>query len=410
MSSPRHILHLITGLELGGAEIMLCRTLEGTDPARFSHSVISLRSRGALAERLERAGARQVLALDMRGPFSGFIGFARLVGWIARHRPDVVQTWLNHATLIGSWAAWIAGRPPLVWCLHTGNQEPARLSRAIRWMNRVLAPLSHLLPDRIISCSRSVMEEAIRAGWNAARLAWIPNGTDTDTFRPREDAGRSARAALGLPADVPVIGFVGRFSPDKDVPSFLSAAVLLQPRFPETRFVLCGAGLDPSLPAFSAVLRDSPFPDRFLFLGPRSDLPEIYPAFTLFGLTSVTEAAPLCIAEAMACGVPVVATDVGDCRELVGETGRIVPPGNPQAVATAWADLLSLTDTARAGLASAARARVVSRFSLAGCLERYHQVYETISGFGPKKDKKNGPSRTVTERNVPVSKPVPGTR
>jgi glycosyltransferase involved in cell wall biosynthesis len=410
MASPRHILHLITGLELGGAEIMLCRTLEGTDRARFSHSVICLRSRGPLADRLERAGAREVLALDMRGPASGIVGFARLVAWMVRNRPDVVQTWLTHATLIGSLAAWAAGRPPLLWSLHTGNQNPARLSRSIRWMNRLLAPLSHLLPDRIVSCSRAVMDQAVRSGWAADRLSWIPNGTDTAVFRPRKDAGKASRASLGLPRDAPVVGFVGRFTPEKDVPSFLRAAVFLQRSLPEARFVLCGTGLDPRHPALAPALRDSPHPERFVFLGPRTDLPEIYPAFSLFALTSVSEAAPLCLAEAMACGVPAVATDVGDCRELVGETGRVVPVGAPEAIAAAWSDLLALPDSARTDLAIAARERVLARFSLAGCLERYHGIYEALAGRFPKKDKKIRVSRSVSERNGPVPQSVPGTR
>ena len=386
MPQPKTVLHVITGIDVGGAEFMLLRTIEHSDRTRFRHLVVSLKGRGALATRIESAGVKSLHCLKISGPVSALRGFVELCRLIRRERVDAVQTWLAHGTLFGSLAALAAGNRKILWCIHTGNQDPSRIAFPVRVINRLLAILSRFAPKIIVSVSRAASDHCVHLGFPGAKMRQIPNGTDTETFRPNPNAGAELRASLAIPGNVPVVGIVGRNTREKDFDTFFKSAVQVQRALPEVHFLLCGKGLEPGMKEAVANLPSSSCPENFHFAGLRQDIASVYNACNLVVLTSFSEAFPLVLGEAMACGVPVAATDVGDCRALVEDGGLIASPGQPSAIGDTWIQILTLPAPKYQALSIRARQRILEHFAMRPCIERYEAIYDELS-LNPAKGK-----------------------
>ena len=172
------------------------------------------------------------------------------------------------------------------------------------------------------------------------------------------------------------------YDPFKDHANFLRAAAALKGRLPDVHFLLCGYRVDPGNETLASMVAALGLRGHCHLLGPRRDVPRLQAGLDLATSSSVSEAFPLAIGEAMACGVPCVATDVGDSASIIGETGRVVPPHDPRALAAAWEELLALAPDARRRLGQAARLRVQERYELVSITRRYENVYETLCAGG----------------------------
>jgi glycosyltransferase involved in cell wall biosynthesis len=377
------ILHISTGLNVGGAEMMLFRLLQARDPAD-SHHVISLIDVGLTGQRIEKLGI-ETRALGMRrvpNPLK-VIELARMISEIG---PDVVQTWMYHADLIGGLAARLAGRARVVWGIHNSTLDPATTHRSTRLIVAASAGLSRRIPDAVVCVSRAAEALHVSKGYDAGKFILIPNGFDLSEFQPDEAARREVRRELGLRDEDVLIGMVARISPQKDHPNFIRAAASLAKRRPEVRFLLCGGpgvegamGATPDNRELVRPLQEAGLLDRFSLLGRRDDVPRVSRALDIGVLSSsYGEAFPLVIGEAMACGVPCVVTDVGDSGFLVADTGRVVPPRDSEAMARAWEELVELGPEGRRRLGQAARARVEEHFSLPSVAARYAALWRRL--------------------------------
>ncbi len=382
MNSARtKVLHVITGLNVGGAETLLCRLIEQTDPARFEHSVVCLESRGTLAGRIEKSGAR-LDCLGMKGAAGVPAAIWKLSRLIRRQKPDAMHTWMYHADFVGGLASKLAGGPPVAWSLHHADLTPVGMKRSTRMVARALSWLSSRVPARIISCSNDSVKKHAEFGYDVSKADVIFNGADCERFHPDAAAAAAIRAELGIPVDALVIGKTSRFHSTKDWESYCEGVLLLQQRRPDVHVIGCGQGVNPDQPLFQSLLARSPRPENLHILGTRSDMPAIYAAMDLFVINSLAEAFPLSLGEAFACGIPAVATDVGDCREILGTCGRMVPLSDPAALATAIDDLLSLPRETRLAMGAEARRRVETLYSFPATLRRYEQAYEALAALG----------------------------
>lgn len=375
---PLKVLIVITGLQVGGAETMLCQLL-----ARWSKAVaplvVSLTEDGPIGEQIRRQGKR-VEALDMRS--SGVVsGLARLYRLCREERPDVVFSWLYHADLLGSLVARAAGCRRIVWNIR--NTVIPR--RAAPWnvhvTARLCAMLSWCLPQRILCCSARAAEAHVGIGYRRALIEVIPNGFDFDRFRPEAGAKAALCRELGLPERCLVVGRVARFDPQKDHVSFLTAAARLHTLLPDTRFVLVGKGVDAGNPALADLVRRLGLADVVYLLGYRNDVPRLIAGFDVMISSSIAEAFPNVLGEAMAVGVPCVATDVGDSARLLGDCGTVVPPGDPEKLAEACREILSLDLASRAALGQSARERIARHYNLAEIARQYEAfLLDTATG------------------------------
>jgi len=208
----------------------------------------------------------------------------------------------------------------------------------------------------------------------------IPNGSDLSTFKPALEARRSVRRELGLREGIPLVGLVARFDLPKDHRTFVRAAALLHDRVPEANFVLCGDGITWENPQLTEWIDAAGIRSCCHLLGRRLDVPRLTAALDVASSSSAySEAWPLVVGEAMACGVPCVVTDIGDSALIVGDTGRVVPPKDPEALAEAWYELLAVGPDVRARLGVAARRRIEERFSLTSAIAKYEELYEGIA-------------------------------
>ncbi len=381
------ILHLISALEEGGAAAMLenfasaCRGPADADTGeRLETIVVSMTSLGATARRLEARGV-ETLALGMRRGAPDPRGWRRLRRLLYSARPDILQSWLYHADLLAAAAALTLprrSRPRLVWGIHHENLDAAWNKRGTLAAAGLCARASAFAPDAVICCSRAARDSHLAHGYAAERLTVIPNGVDAARFRPDPQARAELRREFGVPEAAPLIGFVARYHPLKDHATFVDAAAKLARAQPAVRFLLCGPGVEPSNSELTGLLRAAQLSDRVLLLGPRGDVPRLLAACDMAALTSRSEAFPLALVEAMACGLPCTATAVGDCARILADPGLLAPPGDAEAIAQCWLALLAEGPAARRARGRAARERVLRLWSSQVVAERYLDLYRGL--------------------------------
>lgn len=369
------IVFIASGLGIGGAEVVLLNLLRELDRGRFDPAVVSLTGPGPVSEQIAALGI-PVHHLDFRRhPLGAFISLTRL---LRRAKPAVVQTWMYHGDLIGSLAARLAGVQSIAWSLH--NLLLDQNARTTRWIRNACARLSRRLPGVILSCSEATAAYHVAAGYDASRMQVIPNGFDTTHFRPDTVSRTAVRQALGVPADARVVLHLGRLDPLKNHAGFLRAAARVAARVPDAFFLMAGRAVVPETEALTSLIRELRLEGRVQLLGPRADVPRLLAASDLLTQTSTSEAFPMVLGEAMSCGVPCVASDVGDSALIVGDAGLIVPARDDAATADGIERLLRLPEAERVALGRAARQRIVDNFDIRLITRRYEAVYLDMTG------------------------------
>jgi len=369
------ILHLITTLEQGGAQSILADLVERWEEPDDRHLVVSLRSVEDLPVYFK---SRQFLVKSLAmepGEFS-FTKLRDLVQIVRSYQPDLIQTWLYHADLMGSLAAWLGGKVPVVWGIHhttTGRESVKPSTWRIVGLLKILARFS---PTKIICCSHSASRTHRDLGFPEQKIITILNGIDTDKFSPNPGARWTLRKEIGLAEDGKLVGLFARYNPQKDHKVFFQAAAILLDRLPETQFLLAGQDIEPGNEELQYEIEKLGIGDNLHLLGRRDDMNVLNAGIDLSTLSSsYGEALPLSLAEAMACGTPAVGTNVGDIAELIGSGGIVVDPGNPEALAEAWASILELSDQQYQILSDLARKRIVEKYNLSSMIGQYRDVY-----------------------------------
>ncbi|MFM9912807.1 MAG: glycosyltransferase [Methylophilaceae bacterium] len=380
VSNTRHIriIHIITSLDTGGAEMMLLRLAERLQE-HFDQQVICLTNPGIVAQRLQAIGV-QVTSLEMSSAWPNPWAIVKLAWLIRRFRPQVVQTWLYHADLLGGIATYLAGMRALAWNIRNNDLSADKTKPNTRRVVALCAKLSHWLPKRIVCCSQNAMQTHIALGYAQDAFVVIPNGFDLQLFKPDPSARHSVRVELGIPADAPVIGLIARFDPQKNHAGFFEAAYQLHKQRPDVHFLLVGRGIDASNPLMISWMHDAGVSKITRLLGERYDIPRLTATLDIATSTSSWgEAFPNVLGEAMACGVPCVSTDAGDASWIVGDTGRIVPRDDMTALAQAWDTLLGLADNELAMLSEQARARITDTFEIGNIAVQYAKLYQELA-------------------------------
>lgn len=372
------VLHLITGLRLGGAEMMLYKLVSQSSGTRVRHVVVSMLDMGKIGAPIASSGV-PVYTLDITSGTRLLGGVRQLHEIIRRERPHVLQTWMYHANLLGGIAGKLAGNATIVWGIRQEALDPRVTKRSIRWISRVSAALSAWLPATIVCCSEASLRSHASAGYAREKMIVIPNGFDLSAFKEDPEARSHVREELGLDAGAPLIGLVARFHPQKDHANFVKAAALLHKQISQVHFLLCGDGVTWENRELAEWIDDAGVRSNFHLLGRRNDIPRLDAALDIASLSSRMEGFPNVVGEAMACGVPCVVTDVGDAAEIVGDAGSVVPAGDPAALAGAWQRLLAAGPEVRRQLGLAARKRVEEQFSLPRVIATYEALYSNLT-------------------------------
>lgn len=370
------VLHIITGLGTGGAERALMNVLAGGLARRFDSAVLSLKDEGTIGGNIEALGV-PVYALGMRAGLPSAHVVRRLFRILRELRPDVIQGWMYHGNLAASISAHLApGAPKVVWnirqCLYQLKTEKLLTRQVIR-VNRSLSSGAAV----IVYNSRLSREQHEAFGFSRERAVVIPNGFDVEELQRSSGTGAAVRQELGLSAKLTVVGHVARLHPMKDHASFLRAAVSIARERPDVQFLLVGRDVFPDNQNLKGIVPPDLL-DRFVFAGERVDAQRLMQAMDVFCSSSWSEAFPNVLGEAMATGVPCVATDVGDSADIVGDTGIVVPPSDSQLLADSLTSVIRMSGDARRTLGSLARQRVERYYSLENVVREYETLYKGL--------------------------------
>ena len=368
------ILVVTTGLGYGGAERMLLGLSREWMAAGCDLHIISLSDEIALAPQFEECGAT-VQSLNLgRGPgaFSGLLGLSRA---IRRQKPDVVQTWMPHADLLGGLAARLAGVKNLVWGLHHADLGRSGLKLSTMLVVRCNALLSWLVPRAIVAVSEHVRQRHIEAGYARSRIDVVPNAIDADRFQFSQQGRERIRGELWVADEAFVVGFLGRFDRVKRLGDFLDAAKGLANRLENTAFIMAGDGLDAGNARLGEMIRSRGLEQRVSLLGVRDDVPDILSAFDVLLCTSQDEAFGLVVLEALSCQIPCVSTNNQGCVYAGGKFARYVDVGNVAGFVDATIEISQIETGEIKRWAAGARAHAVSDFGIKSSAQRYIELY-----------------------------------
>jgi glycosyltransferase involved in cell wall biosynthesis len=380
MPLPAKIMHVITTTMVGGAEVQLIRLIAASDPGRFEHTVVGLGLEGPLALPLRQAGA-EVISLGLKPAAAALPkGVGQLVRLMGKIRPDLVQGWMYHANLLGLIAARLTGSRPVIWGVFCSDMDMSQYSAGARLLFKACV-LTSKQPRAIVSNTHQGVDFHVGLGYPRATQLVIPNGFDTLAFQPDPQARAEVRAELGLGQEHLLVGKVARFDAMKDHQGLLKAFTEVVADYPQARLVTLGLDMVPDNPALKAAL-EPPLAGKVFLPGRRHDVPRWLQAMDLHvSASAFGEGLSNAVGEAMASGVPNLVTDVGDSARLVGDTGLVVPPGQPQALAGAIEHILAMSPQQRTELGLAARARIEEHYSLAAMAKAYHELYDRVLGI-----------------------------
>lgn len=368
-------LHIITGLNDGGAEAVLHRLV--TTDRENVHHIVSMMNDGKYGPLLRDAGV-QLTCLNMPQGKVTLRGLWQLWRLLRKEHPAVVQTWMYHADLIGGVVARLAGVRKVFWNIRHTTLDEKHSKRSTILVARLCARLSHWVPTAIVCCAQKALEVHRDLGYAARKMHVIANGYDLSRFSLNKQARTRLRAQWRISENQWLLGMVGRFDPQKDHHNFIEALSFLKKQSIDFRLVLVGREIHSENLQLREWFSKFELENNVQLLGQRTDVQDVMNALDVHVLSSAFgEAFPNVLAEAMACGTPVVTTDVGDAAVIVGDTGWVVPPKDATALAHALLQARRAMDDAEGWqlCRAAARQRVEENFSLSRMVESYNALW-----------------------------------
>lgn len=332
---------------------------------------------GKYGSMLEVVGI-ELHCLNMQQGRVSLTGLWRLFKLLRMHKPDVVQTWMYHADLIGGVVTKLAGVNNIFWNVRHTNLEQGKSKRSTIWVSKVCAVISGWVPRKIIYCAHKAKAVHEAIGYKKGKAEIIANGFDVAQFCIDSFSRATFRSELGLNDDIGLIGMVGRYDLQKDHANLIKALCLVKKANYNFKLVLIGRDLNTKNQTLLNHIRDNRLTNNVFLLDQRTDIPAVMNGLDLHVLSSIGEAFPNVVAEAMACGTPCVVTDVGDAALIVGESGWIIPPKEPQSLANSIMQALQekqINQQAWLLRKNACRNRIVDNFSMEKMIEGYRRVW-----------------------------------
>lgn len=381
LSSPNKskikILHLITGLNVGGAEMALSRLVSGMDKEKYNTCVVSMIKPGPVGDLITKSGIA-IYSLDIPQGKISLNGFLKFIKILHQFQPDILQTWLYHADLLGLIAGKLTGVRSILWnirCSAMDIKESPLMSKVVTKICAILSPI----PNAIIANSKTGIKDHQNLGYRPREWFLIPNGIDTSVFKPESTYRAIIRREFGLNEKNIVVGLVGRLHLQKDHPNFLHAASIIHKDNKDIIFFIVGDGPDNYKNELLKLANSLSIEKNIIWAGSRHDMPQIYNCFDCLVLSSAYgEGFPNVIAEGMASGIPCISTNIGDASEIVETMGTIIPPGNPKILADSILELLHKSEEEKKQISLLSRLSIIEKYELAKMINIYSSYYEYI--------------------------------
>lgn len=364
------IVHIITDLATGGAQMMMYKLLKNIDLNKYQIEVISMIDNGVIGEQIQALGI-QVHTLNIKKTHPNPLAIIKAIKICSNSH--IIQTWMYHADLFGFIIAQWVKPKKIIWGIRHSTFDNSDKKSTV-FIARINAALSKYV-NHIISCSERAVYVHQQLGFNISNMIVIPNGFEVDRFCKRSESKKMLCDELDLLEDTIIIGRVARWHPMKDYEALFKAISLLQDY---SNFVLicCGENIDNANEELRTLLLNNNIRDRVKLLGNRVDMEHIMSATDIHVSSSLTgEGFPNVLGEAMACEVPCVTTDVGDSAFVVGDTGEVVEPGDYKELAKAIKKIIDMSEDERRALGLKARQRIIEQFEVNQVCKKYQQVY-----------------------------------
>lgn len=371
------VLHIIVDLDVGGAEFMLKRLVESNSANITETAVVSLTSLGVIGESLRARGVC-VHTLGMSSFWHAPITLWRLIRLIRQYQPVIVQTWMYHADLLGGLAARLAGFCSVVWNIRSTAIPQGALSFTY-WLVRLCAICSYSIPDRIICCANSAKTAHIKLRYAAHKMTVIPNGYDFSIFELDLNLRVRTRLDFGFDDSEIVIGVVGRFDLLKDFHNFVTAASYIAAARDNVKFLMVGRGNEWSNSTLRSWIESAGLVKRFQLAGQQSEVPSFLSAMDIFCLSSMNEAFPNVVVEAMAMGLPCVVTCAGDAADILADNDFVVPIKDSILLAEALSRMCDISPEGRRRIGERNARKVREEFGIGEISKKYEEVYDAVS-------------------------------
>ncbi|GAB2921782.1 glycosyltransferase [Rheinheimera gaetbuli] len=370
------IVHIINGLESGGAETTMFSLC--THDRINKHIVISLLDQGKYFQPLVEHGI-EVHCLDLKGKGWFLAKLYRLYKLLKTLKPDVVQTWMYHSDLIGGTVARLAGIKKVFWGVHNTVLTPTLSKRSTILISRICSFLSQVVPYRIVCCADKSLAVHAELGYSRDIMLVINNGYDLSKFSQNPALASDFLAEIQHSDAEVLFGCVGRFDPNKDHKNLLQALKIVKQQGIVFRCCLVGNQMTADNTQLMAWITENDLEQQIILSGLRSDIPAVMNALDIHILSSVAEAFPNVLCEAMACGTPCVSTDVGDAAIIVADTGWVVPAADANALADAIVAAVHARRDATAWhqRSVSCRDRIVGNFSVDKMVSAYQRSWTT---------------------------------
>jgi glycosyltransferase involved in cell wall biosynthesis len=374
------IAFLIRDLNYGGAQKQLVTLVKGINQQCFDVTVLYFYSGGPLEKDLKDSGIK-LICLEKRERWDVFSFFLRVIRHIKYIQPDILHGYLNESNLLTIFLKPFFPSIRIIW----GVRECDATSNLYGWLGRLLSQLECILSplaDQIIVNSYAGKDHYLSYGFPADTMAVIPNGIDTECFKPDQESRAKLRTGWGIPENTILIGLVGRLDPRKDHPTFLRAAALLHQEIQDIRFICVGGTKNRTQELYQQELyrltEELGISEKVIWTGARADMPAVNNALDMSISSSYSEGFPNVIGEAMACGVPCVVTDVGDSAWIVGDTNLIVSPKDPEALKHAIYSLIKNLSTNNYSKNNI-RQRIIDNFSVRQLVLKTEDIFLLLS-------------------------------
>ena len=369
------ILNVITGLDNGGAEAVLYRLC--VYDKSYKHIVVSLMDEGKYGPLLKKTGV-DLYCLNMPAGRITLLGIYSLFKLIRRCKPDLIQTWMYHADLIGGVTARLAGNKNVFWNIRSSDLDRKSSKKSTWLVAKLCAVLSHLIPKKTVCCAYRAEIFHLKLGYKK-NMAIIGNGYDLTSLKPNAELANTLRNEVGVQSNEKLIGMVARYDPQIDHLNLIEALGVLRDKGHDFKCCFVGRNLNSENKVITHAIEKLSLESYVLLLDQRSDIPAVMNSLDLHVLSSAYgEAFPNVVAESMACGTPNVVTDVGDAGFIVGDTGKVVKPRSSHDLARAISEYFNIMDKNPGGwdeICLQAHTRAHDNFDIYQMIGRYHDVW-----------------------------------